>query len=68
MDGRSLEIISLDDAYEPDLAAANARRFVDGNEVFAVIGGVGTPTAKRIAPILKAAEIPFVGPFTGADC
>ena len=67
IDGRSLEILSLDDGYEPELAAANARRFADGNDVFAVIGGVGTPTAKRIAPILRAAEIAFVGPFTGAD-
>ena len=32
-----------------------------------MIGGVGTPTAKRIAPVLRTAEIPFVGPFTGAD-
>ncbi len=65
--GRSLAILPLDDAYEPELAAANASRFVDGNDVFAVIGGVGTPTAKRLAPILRAAEVPFVGPFTGAD-
>lgn len=65
--GRSLEILPLDDAYEPELAAANARRFVEGNDVFAVIGGVGTPTAKRLAPILRAAGVPFVGPFTGAD-
>lgn len=65
--GRLLRLISLDDAYEPDLAAANAERFVSENNVFAVIGGVGTPTAKRIVPVLRTAQIPFVGPFTGAD-
>ena len=65
--GRSLELISLDDAYEPAQAAANAERFVSEDNVLAVIGGVGTPTAKRIAPVLRTAEIPFVGPFTGAD-
>lgn len=64
--GRILRLISLDDAYEPELAAANAERFAVENDVFAVIGGVGTPTAKRIAPVLKTAKIPFVGPFTGA--
>ena len=67
INGRSLELVSLDDAYEPDLAAANAERFAAENEVLAVIGGVGTPTAKRIAPVLRTAKIPFVGPFTGAD-
>ena len=66
VNGRILKLISLDDAYEPDLAAANAERFASEDDVFAVIGGVGTPTAKRIAPVLKTAKIPFVGPFTGA--
>ncbi len=65
--GRSLELLSVDDGYEPDLAAANADRFVSGNDVFAVIGAVGTPTSRRIAPILRTARLPFVGPFTGAD-
>ena len=67
VNGRRLELVSLDDAYEPELAAANAERFAAEDEVLAVIGGVGTPTAKRIAPVLRTAEIPFVGPFTGAD-
>ena len=65
--GRSLRLLSLDDGYEPEQAAANAERFASENNVFAVIGGVGTPTAKRIAPVLRTAKIPFVGPFTGAD-
>ena len=38
--GRSLELTSLDDGYEPDLAAANADRFVAENDVVAVIGAV----------------------------
>ena len=67
VNGRALELVSLDDAYEPEQAAANAERFAAENEVLAVIGGVGTPTAKRIAPVLRTAGIPFVGPFTGAD-
>ena len=64
---RTLKLVSLDDAYEPERAAANVQKFSSDNDVFAVIGGVGTPTAKRITPILKNAKIPFVGPFTGAS-
>ncbi len=67
INGRSIRLLSLDDGYEPEQAAANAERFAAENDVFAVIGGVGTPTAKRIAPVLRSADIPFVGPFTGAD-
>lgn len=65
--GRRLELIALDDGYEPEQAAVNAERFVEANNVLAVVGGVGTPTAARIAPILRTAEIPFVGHVTGAD-
>lgn len=64
--GRRLRLVSRDDSYEPALAEANVKRFVAENNVFAMIGGVGTPTAKRIAPILRRARVPFVGLFTGA--
>lgn len=67
LSGKKLELIVLDDGYEPDHAAANADRFVEKDDVLAVIGGVGTPTAMRIAPILRSANIPFIGHVTGAD-
>ena len=65
--GKLIELLALDDGYEPDRAAANTERFVSEDDVFAVIGGVGTPTAKRIAPVLRTANIPFIGHVTGAD-
>ena len=67
VNGRELKLIARDDGYEPDRAAVNADWFVTANEVFAVIGGIGTPTARRIAPILRTVGIPFVGHSTGAD-
>ncbi|MDE0007141.1 MAG: ABC transporter substrate-binding protein, partial [Gammaproteobacteria bacterium] len=65
--GRRLELVSRDDGYEPANAAANAERFAAEDDVLAVVGGVGTPTAARIAPVLRTAGIPFVGHVTGAD-
>ena len=67
VNGREIKLVSRDDGYEPELAASNADRFVADDEVFAVIGGVGTPTARRIAPTLRNAKIPFVGHLTGGD-
>ncbi len=65
--GRTLELLALDDGYEPELAAANAESLISEQQVFAVIGAVGTPTSRRIAPMLRNAGVPFVGPLTGAD-
>ncbi len=67
VDGRQLELTAKDDGYEPNAAAANAAEFVAMDNVFAVVGGVGTPTTRRSAPILREAKIPLVGMFTGAD-
>ena len=65
--GRRLALVAKDDGYEPDQAAANVRQFVADNNVFALIGGVGTPTSRRIAPILRDAGIPLVGLFSGVN-
>ncbi|MCY3873193.1 MAG: ABC transporter substrate-binding protein [Rhodobacteraceae bacterium] len=65
--GRQLKLEMQDDRYEPDLAEEIARAVASENDVFAIIGGVGTPTARRIAPILRKVSIPFVGILSGAD-
>ena len=62
INGRTLRLLSLDDGYEPEQAAANAERFAAENDVFTVIGGVGTPTAKRIAPCYAAPASPLLVP------
>lgn len=64
--GRRLELITLDDKYEPDLAANNTQQLIANDQVFALIGEVGTPTSKAALPIALRSEVPFIGPFTGA--
>lgn len=64
--GRRLELLTLDDAYEPEAAIANTRQLIEQERVFALIGEVGTPTARSAAPVAAEANIPFIAPFTGA--
>lgn len=64
--GRHLELLSLDDRYEPEQAIANTRRLIDEHQVFALIGAVGTPTSRAAVPVAAAAQVPYVAPFTGA--
>ncbi|MDE0101349.1 MAG: ABC transporter substrate-binding protein [Bryobacterales bacterium] len=63
---RLLKLISFDDAYEPARSGEAAARMLAEDDVFIVVGGTGTPTAKRLAPILLRAEVPFVGILSGA--
>ena len=65
--GRELELLSLDDAYEPEAAIANTRYLIEQRQVFALIGAVGTPTSRSATPIAADASVPYVAPFTGAE-
>lgn len=64
--GRQLELIVLDDGYEPARTAPNMRRLIEAEDVLAVVGNVGTPTAVVAIPIANETGTPFVGAFTGA--
>ncbi len=69
INGRTIEINALDDGYEPNRTVANTKRFIEGSgsdEIFALLGYVGTPTSNAALPLIKEARIPFFGPFTGA--
>ncbi len=65
--GRTLELKSLDDGYEPEKTIEAVKKLIADDKVFALVGAVGTPTSKAGQPIASAAKIPFIGPFTGAE-
>ncbi len=65
--GRLLELVSLDDQYEPEAAVYRTQHLIEAEEVFALIGAVGTPTSRSATPVAKAAGVPYIAPFTGAE-
>jgi branched-chain amino acid transport system substrate-binding protein len=65
--GRKVRLVSVNDGYEPERCAQAVTMLIAQEKVFAVIGGVGTPTAKVAIPICTEAKVPFVGAFTGAE-
>ena len=64
--GRELQLVSLDDAYEPEAAIVNTFELIEEEAVFALIGAVGTPTSRSAVPVAHDAGVPYVAPFTGA--
>ena len=65
--GRQLQLVSHDDAYEPEAAIANTFRLIEEDQVFALIGAVGTPTSRSATPVAAEAGVPYIAPFTGAE-
>lgn len=63
--GKSIEIKTMDDGYEPDRCAENTRKLID-EDVFALFGYIGTPTSLAALPLVVKSQIPFIAPFTGA--
>lgn len=66
VNGRQLRLIALDDGYEPAKTAPNMRQLIEKDNVLAIIGNVGTPTAVAALPIAIEEKTPFLAAFTGA--
>lgn len=66
INGRKIRLISYDDGYEPTQCVEQTRKLIN-DQVFALVGYVGTPTAKVAVPIAEETQIPFIGAFTGAE-
>jgi branched-chain amino acid transport system substrate-binding protein len=65
--GRKIRLESVNDGYEPDRCSKVVSMLIEQQKVFAIIGGVGTPTAKVAIPVCTEAKVPFFAAFTGAE-
>lgn len=64
--GQKIELISLDDKFDPKLAAENARKLIEDQNVAAMFLTRGTPHNEAILPWLDKYGVPLIGPSTGA--
>lgn len=67
VNGRTLRLLTRDDGYEPDKAVQAVKGLIEQDQVFALVGSVGTPTGLAALPVFTAAKVPMVGMFTGAQ-
>lgn len=66
INGRRIELVSLDDANKTKNSEANTQKLLDQPNVVALFG-YGSATLSRPAlPLVEKAKIAFVAPFTGA--
>lgn len=67
VNGRKINLISLDDGYSPSKAVEQTRRLVESDEVLAIVGTFGSPTNFAIQKYLNAKKVPGLFLGTGAN-
>ena len=63
--GQTIELVSLDDKFDPKLAVANVNQLIDQG-VITIFLTRGTPHTQAIMPLLTEHKVPLIGPSTGA--
>ncbi|MBS0507497.1 MAG: ABC transporter substrate-binding protein [Proteobacteria bacterium] len=66
VNGQKIELISLDDKFDPKTAGENARVLIEDRKVDVMFLTRGTPHTEAIIPHLDRHGVALVGPSTGA--
>lgn len=65
--GRMLRIIAADDGNEPTRTREAVRQLYEKDQVFGIIGSIGTATAAAAVPYLLERQMLFFGAYTGGN-
>lgn len=66
VNGKRIQLLSMDDQFDPKLAAENARTLIVDKGVIALFLNRGTPHSEAIAPLLAEFKLALVAPSSGA--
>ena len=66
VNGQKIEMVALDDKFDPKLAADNARKLIEETNVLALFLNRGTPHTEAVIPLLDKHGVSLVAPSTGA--
>jgi len=67
VNGRKIELITIDDGYETDRTLANTKSLIQEKKVFALMGYYGsTPTTEAMNKVFGPAKVPLIGTISGA--
>jgi ABC-type branched-subunit amino acid transport system substrate-binding protein len=64
--GEKIQLLSMDDKFDPKLSAAHARTLIHEKRVLALFLSRGTPNTQAMVPVVTEAKVPLIGPSTGA--
>ncbi len=64
--GEKIELVTLDDKFDPQRAVENARILIEEKNVLALFLNRGTPHTEAIMPLLAKYDVALIAPSTGA--
>ncbi|WP_428003401.1 ABC transporter substrate-binding protein [Acidovorax sp.] len=64
--GQKVEVITLDDKFDPKLTLENTRTLIEQKGVIGLFMTRGTPHTQGIVAVLEQHGVPLIGPSTGA--
>ena len=67
INGRKVELVSLDDGYEVERTVANTRTLINEKKVFALVAYYGSSSTTSAREVFSAEKVPLVGTISGAD-
>jgi ABC-type branched-subunit amino acid transport system substrate-binding protein len=68
VNGRTLQLIARDDGYNPTNTVKVTKQLVLQDKVFAILGGLGTPTHTKVVDFLNASRVPDLFVSSGCLC
>jgi ABC-type branched-subunit amino acid transport system substrate-binding protein len=66
VNGRKLELVTLDDGNDPKRAEANTRTLIEESRAVVLFGYASSTLSQPALPLIEAAKIGLVAPFTGS--
>jgi branched-chain amino acid transport system substrate-binding protein len=67
VNGRKINLVSLDDSYNPPKSVEQIRKLVENEGVSFIFNSLGTPSNTAIQPYLNEKKVPQLFVATGAD-
>jgi branched-chain amino acid transport system substrate-binding protein len=67
VNGRMINLISLDDGYSPPRTVEQTRRLVEQDQVAFIFGGLGTPSSSAVRDYLNENKVPQLFVASGAS-
>jgi branched-chain amino acid transport system substrate-binding protein len=64
--GQKIQLISVDDKFDPKLTAELGRKLIEEQKVIALFLNRATPHSQALMPVLKEFKVPLIAPSTGA--